>query len=94
MSTTPINPMELYMIVKDADLLRRLMEAKNMTARQLSRNMGWSSHSYMNRILSGAVHTVTPDAAVKIAYLLQVPVDLIFTPRASGNAGRNAKGAA
>lgn len=75
---------ELYMQIKDAELLRRLMESKRMTARQLSRQMGWSSHSYMNRILGGSVRTVTPDAAVKIAYLLQVPVDLIFVARVSG----------
>lgn len=72
------------MLVKEPDLLRRLVASKNMTARQLSRRMGWRSHSYMNRILSGQVRSVTPDAAVKIAYLLQVPVDLIFVPRVSG----------
>lgn len=73
------------MKIKDADLLRRLMEAKGYSARRLSREMGWDSHSYMNRILAGRVGTVTPDAAVKIAYLLQVPVDLVFVPRVSGD---------
>lgn len=76
---------ELYMLVTDADLLRRLMRAKNMTARQMAKQMGWKSHSYMNRILSGDVHTVSPDVAVKIAYLLQIPVDLVFVPRVSGD---------
>lgn len=79
------------MIVKDADLLRRLLETKGITARQLARDMGWASHSYVNRILSGQVRTVKPDAAVKIAYLLQVPVDLVFVPRVPGNAGRNVR---
>lgn len=77
---------ELYMLVNDADLLRRLLKTKKKTARQLSRQMGWRSHSYLNRILSGEVRTVTPDVAVKIAYLLEVPVDLIFVPRVSGDA--------
>ena len=82
--------MELYMQVKDADLLRRLLESKQMTARQLSRDMGWKSHSYLNRILSGEIRTVKPEAAVKLAYLLQVPVDLIFVPRVSGDTRRSA----
>ena len=75
---------ELYMLVKDAGLIRRLMESKNLSARRISRDMGWTSHSYLNRILAGKVRSVSPDAAVKIAYLLQVPVDLIFVPRVSG----------
>jgi transcriptional regulator with XRE-family HTH domain len=65
--------------------LRRLLRTKGFTARALSRQMGWKSHSYLNRILAGDVRTVTPDVAVKIAYLLQVPVDLIFVPRVSGD---------
>lgn len=80
---------ELYMLVKDADLLRRLLESKNLSARQVSRSMGWTSHSYLNRILAGKVRSVSPDAAVKIAYLLQVPLDLIFVPRVSGETRRS-----
>lgn len=76
---------ELYMQVKDADLLKRLMATKGLTAREVSRAMGWRSHSYMNRVLAGDVRTVKPDAAVKLAYLLQIPVDLIFMPRVSGD---------
>ncbi|WP_370291529.1 helix-turn-helix domain-containing protein [Nocardioides sp.] len=82
---------ELYMLVKDADLIRRLMESKGLTARRISRDMGWSSHSYLNRVLNGQVRSVTPDAAVKLAYLLQVPVDLIFVPRVSGDTRQNVR---
>lgn len=91
MGTTNHPVTELYMLVKDAPLIRRLMESKGLTARQISRDMGWSSHSYFNRVLSGQVRTVTPDAAVKLAYLLQVPVDLIFVPRVSGDARQNVR---
>lgn len=73
------------MQVKDADLLKRLMATKGLTAREVSRAMGWQSHSYLNRVLAGDVKTVRPDAAVKLAYLLQIPVDLIFMPRVSGD---------
>lgn len=91
MSATAIAPMELYMIVKDPDLLRRLLDTKGISARQLTRDMGWSGHSYVNRILTGKVRTVQPDAAVKIAYLLQVPVDLIFVARVSGDPRRSVR---
>lgn len=98
MNLTPIpTPLELYMIVKDAELIRRLMASHRpapITARQMARDVGWKSHSYVNRILAGDVRTVTPDAACKIAYLLGVPVDLVFDPRASASASQNEKGAA
>lgn len=74
------------MIVKDAELIRRLMASHRpqpITARQLSRDLGFSSHSYMNRILAGSVRTVTPESAMKIAYLLGVPVDVLFATKAS-----------
>lgn len=82
------------MLIKDAGLIRRLLESKGITARQLARDMGWASHSYMNRILSGQVRTVQPEVAVKIAYLLQVPVDLIFVARMSGEIRHSGKDSA
>lgn len=95
-STIP-TPLELYMIVKDAELIRRIMDShrpEKITARALAKNVGWKSHSYVNRILAGDVRSVTPEAAAKIAYLLGVPQDLLFEPRASANASQNEKGAA
>ena len=89
-----VTPMELYMIVKDAELIRRLMVTRSggpISAREISRRMGWESHSYMNRILNGQVRTVTTDTAVKVAYLLGVPVDLIFTPKVSSDSGQNVR---
>lgn len=86
--TTIATVTELYMQVKDADLLKRLMETKGVSAREVSRAMGWRSHTYLNRVLAGEVHTVKPDVAVKIAYLLQIPVDLVFVPRVSGDTRR------
>ena len=66
--------------MKDADLLRRLLRASDITARQVSRELGWASHSYLNRILTGQVRRVRLETAVRIAELLQVPVGLIFVP--------------
>jgi hypothetical protein len=66
------------LIVKDADLLRKLMRATGLSARQVSRELGWASHSYLNRILAGEVRTVRLETALRIAELLRVPADLVF----------------
>jgi len=66
------------MKVKDAELLRKLMQSAGLTARQASRELGWSSHSYLNRILSGQVRTVTDETAERLCALLQVPLPLLF----------------
>lgn len=95
MNTIPQDVTELYMIVKDAPLLKRLLQTKGISARSMAGSLGWKSHSYMNRILNGEATTVTPEVAMQIAYVLQVPVDLVFVPRVPGDAGQNArKGAA
>lgn len=90
-ATQPPDVTELYMIVKDAELIGRLMATKGISRRQLARSMGWTAHSYVNRILAGNVRSVSPDAAVKIAYLLGVPVDLIFVPRVSGETPKSVR---
>lgn len=85
------------MLVKDPELIRRLMESKQppVSARALTKQVwGTKSHSYMNRILAGQVNSVSTDSAVKIAYLLGVPVDVIFVTRASGETPRSVQGKA
>jgi transcriptional regulator with XRE-family HTH domain len=72
------------LIVKDADLLRSLLRAADLTARQLARELGWASHSYLNRVLSGQVRTVRRETAERIAAHLRVPVSLIFAPDDDG----------
>jgi hypothetical protein len=86
--------MELYMIVKDAELIRRLMATHTpqpITARQITRALGFKGHSYMNRVLNGEVHSVKVETANKIAYMLGVPVDLLFVAKASGDALRTVR---
>lgn len=79
------------MLVKDRELLRRIMEAKGMSGRALSARVGFQSHSYVNRILSGVVRSVTPETATKIAFVLGVPTDLLFMPKASSASRQNVK---
>lgn len=84
MASQLIQPLEVYMHVKDPGLLKRVMDSKRMSNRELARRMGWKSHTYANRIVSGAERTITPDTAIKIAHLLGVPVDLFFETRVLG----------
>lgn len=84
------------MVVKDPELIRRLMETRTggpITARWVSREMGWKSHSYFNRILAGEVRSVSTDTGIRLAYLLGVPTDLIFVTRVSSDAGQSVRSA-
>lgn len=79
------------MILKDRVLLAQLMENRSVSARQLAGAVGWKSHSYMNRLLSGQVKTLRPDAALRIAHYFHVPVDLLFLVRSSTDSGQSVK---
>lgn len=77
------------MYLRDAKKLARLMVVQEVTQRQVAAAAGWSSHSYLGRLLRGEVHTLTPEAALRIANFLQVPIDDLFATRVSSNTGRN-----
>lgn len=76
------------MFVKDRKLLAKLMAIEGVSARRLAQAAGWSSHSYMNRLLSGRAQGVSRDAATRIADHLGVPVAALFVDPVSRTAGR------
>jgi transcriptional regulator with XRE-family HTH domain len=82
---------ELYMILKDRKQLAKLMVIQGVSARQLALVAGWKSHSYMNRLLSGQVKTLSTDPALRIAHYLGVGVDDLFLVRVSDDAGQNSR---
>lgn len=91
---------EIYMVVKDLELIKRLMSARidpvtrqpaPLSARKLAVALGFRSHTYIQRILRGEVTSLDDTTATRIAYLLGVPVDLIFMPRVSANADVSAR---
>lgn len=59
------------------------MAIQDVSGRQMSRIVGWKSHTYMQRILRGEIRSVDPDVAVMIAATLGVGVDDLFLPRVS-----------
>lgn len=81
------------MELKDRELLIELMQEQGVSARELARFAGYSSHSYMNRLLKpvskGGVDTLKTDPAIRIAYRLGTPVHRLFRTRASGESARN-----
>lgn len=80
---------EIWMELKDPTLLAGLMEAKGYSARRLARDAGWSSHTYLQRLLRGDVKTLKPVPAARIAHCLEVPFNLLFVSKMSDDGARN-----
>lgn len=74
---------EVWMQVIDHKRIGKLMVIQDISGRQMSTMVGWSSHTYMQRILRGEIRSVDPEVAVKIAAILGVGVDDLFLPRVS-----------
>ena len=77
-STTKTRLGEVYMELLDRKRLARLMVIQGVSQRELARAAGWSSHSYLGRLLAGEVKTLKTDPALRIAHKLQVGVDDLF----------------
>lgn len=73
------------MILEDPKKLARLMTIQEVSQRQLATSAGWSSHTYLNRLLKGEVKSLRPDAALRIAKALGVGVDDLFLVKVSTN---------
>lgn len=88
--TSPIPDLgELYMILKDHKQLASVMIVQGVSQRELAKAAGWKSHSYLGRLLRGQARTLDPDAALRIAHRLGLPVDMLFLTRVSNNYGRD-----
>lgn len=82
---------EIYMRVIDPKRILKLMAIQDVSARQLATGVGYSSHSYVTRILRGEISTVTPERAARIARFFGVGIDDLFVPRLSTDTGRTVK---
>ncbi len=79
---------EIWMELKDRTLLAELMTSHGISARQLAKDAGWHSHTYMQRLLRGEAKTLEPEPAARIAYRLKVPFSLLFMTRVSSNSAQ------
>lgn len=82
------------MLIRDHKKLARLLVIQDISHRRLAASLGWKSHSYVGRLVRGETRSLDPDAALRIAKLLQVPVDDLFVIKVSGETGRNGQGRA
>lgn len=91
MSTTQQRLPGIWMRLIDSKRLAKLMAIQGVSARELARQAGWKSHSYMNRLLAGEVNTLEVEPAVRIAAHLGVGTDDLFMARMSSDDGHNLK---
>lgn len=73
------------MIVRDPKKLARLMVIQEVSQRELAAAAGWSSHSYLGRILRGDAKTLETEPALRIAHRLGVAVDDLFLTKVATN---------
>lgn len=83
MSISTLEIGDLWMEIRDLKMLKSLMIVQEVSNRKLARAAGWKSHSYMNRIISGAAHTLEPEPALRIAKFLGVDVGYLFVTKVS-----------
>lgn len=82
------------MILKDRKKLAKIMAIQEVSQRDIAHAAGWSSHSYLGRLLRGEVNTLDTDAAVRIAHALGVGTDDLFMSRSSSGSRQIEKGTA
>lgn len=93
-STNPLQLGDLYMELRDRKKLQRLMIVQGVSNRTLAKAAGWKSHSYMNRLVSGAAKTLEPEPALRIAHFLGVGVEDLFLTRVESDSDQSVKGRA
>ena len=67
----------------DPKKLRKLMVIQDVSQRELALAAGWSTHSYLGRLLRGEAKTLNTTPALRIAHYLGVPSDDLFLTKVS-----------
>lgn len=80
---------ELWMIVKDPEKLRMILDLQGVTQRELAMAAGYRAHSHVTRLLKGTAKGLEPEAAIRIAKFLGYQVEDLFVIKMSSEAGRN-----
>jgi transcriptional regulator with XRE-family HTH domain len=79
------------MKVRDPEHIKKLMEIQGVSLRDLSRSVGWKSHTYLIRILDGRIGSVQPKPAARMARRLGVGIDDLFVTRLSTDSTQSVK---
>lgn len=81
----------MYLPERGRERLLEILEQEEISRRRLAIAAGWSSHSYMNRLLNGEVSTLEVKPAVRIAKFLGLRVNDLFLPKSTSDAGRTSQ---
>lgn len=79
------------MILKDRRQLAKLMVIQGASQRQVATAAGWSSHSYLGKLLRGTATTLEPEPAIRIANFFGVGVDDLFLARVSSGTSQSGR---
>lgn len=67
--------------LRDREILQQLLLIRSVSQRELAKAAGWSSHSYVGRLVRGQASAVAPAAAWRIAERLGVRLEELFVTR-------------
>lgn len=79
------------MRLHDRKRLAKIMAIQDVSARELSRAVGYKSHAYITRLLRGEINNLPTDRATRVALYLGVGVDDLFMPEGSSGARHSDK---
>lgn len=82
---------EVWMELIDPKKLAKLLVIQGISQRQLARDIGWRSHTFVARLVRGEVKSLSPESAAKIAHRLGVGVDDLFLVKSSSDIAQNMK---
>lgn len=68
------------MEVRDHEHLTAVMREQGISSLQLAARAGWRSHNSVERLKSGESKKVPVDQALRVAYILDRPVEDLFLP--------------
>lgn len=74
---------DLWMEVRDLDMLKSLQIVRKVSNRDMAKIAGYSAHSYMNRIMRGEANTMDPEPALRLAKFFGVGVEYLFSTEVS-----------
>lgn len=83
-------PKGTWMRLRSGQLLRELMNTKGTSNADLGMAAG-CHRSFIGQLTSEHRKSCTPKIAENIARRLEVPLELLFEPKASATSGRNGK---
>lgn len=81
-------PKGTWMRLNSSTVLRGLMDMKGLSNADVAAHAG-VGRTFISALVNERKNSCTPRVAVRIAERLEVPLEVLFTPRASAVSGRN-----